>query len=100
MSALDRRADRLAQVHAQVQYHGQRLELYRRLYGSRPCDRLAELERAYVSARERLADAGDAGRRRAVAGERRGASPADVSEPLAGGEEDRQAVVRPSRPGS
>jgi len=59
MSALDRRADRLAQVHAQVQYHRQRLELYQRLYGSRPCDRLAELERAYASARERLADAAE-----------------------------------------
>jgi hypothetical protein len=57
MSALERRADRSAQVHAQVQYHGQRLELYQRLYGSRPCARLAELEHAYASARERLADA-------------------------------------------
>ena len=55
MSALDRRADRLAQVRAQVQYHGQRLELYRRLYGSRPCARLGELEHAYALARERLA---------------------------------------------
>jgi hypothetical protein len=59
MSALDRRADRLAQVHAQVQYHGQRLELYQRLYGSRPCARLEELEHAYASARERLADAAE-----------------------------------------
>jgi hypothetical protein len=57
MSTLDRRADRLAQVHAQVQYHGQRLELYQRLYGPRPCARLAELEHAYACARERLADA-------------------------------------------
>ena len=57
MSALDRRADRSAQVLAQLQYHGQRLELYQRLYGSRPCARLAELEHAYASARARLADA-------------------------------------------
>jgi hypothetical protein len=59
MSALDRRADRSAQVQAQVQYHGLRLAMYQRLYGSRPCARLEELERAYASARERLADAGE-----------------------------------------
>ena len=46
MSGLDRRADRLAQVQAQDDYHGQRLELYQRLHGSRPCNRLAELEHA------------------------------------------------------
>jgi hypothetical protein len=56
MSSLDRRADRSAQVHAQVQYHSLRLELYERLYGSRPCARREELERAYASARERLAE--------------------------------------------
>ena len=56
MSSLDR-ADRMAQVHAQVQYHGQRLELYQRLYGSRPCARLSELEHAYALARERMAGA-------------------------------------------
>lgn len=59
MSSLDRRADRMAQVNAQVQYHGQRLELYQRLYGSRPCARLSELEHAYARARERLAGATD-----------------------------------------
>ena len=59
MSSLDR-ADRMAQVHAQVQYHGQRLELYQRLYGSRPCARLSELEHAYALARERLGVATDA----------------------------------------
>ena len=59
MSSLDR-ADRQAQVHAQVQYHGQRLELYQRLYGSRPCARLSELEHAYALARERMAGASDA----------------------------------------
>jgi hypothetical protein len=59
MSAIDGRADRSDQVRAQVQYHGQRLALYQRLYGSRPCNRLSELERAYATARERLADASD-----------------------------------------
>jgi hypothetical protein len=59
MSSLDRRADRMAQVNAQVQYHGQRLELYQRLYGSRPCARLSELEHAYALARERLAGANE-----------------------------------------
>lgn len=57
MSELDRRADRLAQVQAQVDYHGHRLELYQRKHGSRPCNRLAELEHAYTTARERLARA-------------------------------------------
>jgi hypothetical protein len=57
MAALHRRADRLAQVRAQVEYHGQRLELYQRLHGSGPSARLAELEHAYASARERLAGA-------------------------------------------
>jgi hypothetical protein len=57
MAALDNRADRLAQVRAQVAYHGQRLDLYRRLHGSSPSARLTELEHAYSSARERLAGA-------------------------------------------
>ena len=57
MAALDNRADRLAQVRAQVAYHGQRLDLYRRLHGSSPSARLTELEHAYTSARERLAGA-------------------------------------------
>jgi hypothetical protein len=57
MAALDNRADRLAQVRAQVAYHGQRLDLYRRLHGSSPSARLAELEHAYTSARERLVGA-------------------------------------------
>jgi hypothetical protein len=56
MPGVDKRADRLAQVRAQVEYHGQRLVLYQRLHGSRRCDRLSELEHAYSSARERLAD--------------------------------------------
>jgi hypothetical protein len=60
MSELDRRADRLAQVQAQVDYHGQRLRLYQRLHGSRPSTRLAELEDAYTAARRRLAGARDA----------------------------------------
>jgi hypothetical protein len=54
MSSLDKRADRAAQVRAQVDYHQQRLVLYRRLHGVRPCARLAELEDAYRNARDRL----------------------------------------------
>jgi hypothetical protein len=57
MSPLDKRADRLTQVRAQVDYHRQRLVLYQRLHGSGPSARLAELEHAYVSARHRLAGA-------------------------------------------
>jgi hypothetical protein len=55
VSTVDDRADRMAQVRAQVAYHGQRLVLYQRLHGSRPSTRLSELEHAYVAARERLA---------------------------------------------
>jgi hypothetical protein len=55
MSTVDNRADRMAQVQAQLAYHGQRLDLHRRLHGSRPCARLAELEHAYDAARTRLA---------------------------------------------
>ena len=55
MSAPDGRADRLAQVRAQVAYHRQRLELHQRLHGSSSPSRLAELEHAYARARERLA---------------------------------------------
>jgi hypothetical protein len=57
MSSLDKRADRLTQVRAQVDYHRRRLVLYQRLHGSGPCARLAELEHAYASARDRLAGA-------------------------------------------
>jgi|KBSSwiStaDraftv2_1062776.scaffolds.fasta_scaffold481402_2 hypothetical protein len=60
MSSPAKRADRLAQVRAQVDYHHQRLALYQRLHGSRPSARLSELELAYLSARERLAGASDA----------------------------------------
>jgi hypothetical protein len=49
------RADRLAQVRSQVNYHGERLALYRRLHGSAPSARLQDLEQAYLSARDRLA---------------------------------------------
>jgi hypothetical protein len=56
MSTVDHRADRMAQVRAQVAYHGQRLALHQRLHGSRPSARLADLEHAYDAARERLAD--------------------------------------------
>jgi len=59
MSSLEKRADRLAQVTAQVGYHRQRLVLYQRLHGNRPCIRLAELEHAYRGARDRLAGATD-----------------------------------------
>ena len=34
MAGLENRADRLAQIRAQVAYHGQRLALYQRLHGS------------------------------------------------------------------
>jgi hypothetical protein len=57
MTSLDKRADRLAQVTAQVDYHRQRLVLYQRLHGSGPSARLSELEQAYLRARDRLADA-------------------------------------------
>jgi hypothetical protein len=57
MSSPGKRADRLTQVRAQVDYHHQRLVLHQRLYGSRPSARLAELEHAYLSARDRLAGA-------------------------------------------
>ena len=60
MTAFDNRADRLAQVRAQVAYHGQRLDLYRRLHGSSPSARLTELEHAYTTARERMAGASPA----------------------------------------
>jgi hypothetical protein len=54
MPPVDKRADRLAQVTAQVDYHRQRLVLYQRLHGSQPSARLAELEHAYRIARDRL----------------------------------------------
>jgi hypothetical protein len=60
MSTVDNRADRMAQVRAQVAYHGQRLVLHQRLHGSRPSARLEELEHAYNVARERLAGESDA----------------------------------------
>lgn len=50
------RADRAAQIQSQVTYHGQRLELYRRLHGAKPSERLRTLESAYIGAQERLAD--------------------------------------------
>jgi len=55
MSPLEKRADRMAQVQAQVDYHGNRLAVYRRMHGSRPTARLSELEGAYLAARDRLA---------------------------------------------
>jgi hypothetical protein len=54
MPQTDRRADRLTQVTAQVDYHRQRLVLFRRLHGSGPSARLFELEQAYRSAQDRL----------------------------------------------
>jgi hypothetical protein len=59
MSSPAKRADRLTQVRAQVDYHHQRLVLYQRLHGSRPSARLAELEHACLGARDRLAGASD-----------------------------------------
>jgi hypothetical protein len=58
MATPDKRADRLAQVRAQVDYHQRRLVLYQRLHGSRPTARLDELEHAYRAARQRMAAAG------------------------------------------
>ena len=55
MSPLEKRADRLAQLRAQLDYHRQRLVLHQRLHGSRPSMRLTELEHAYTSARDRFA---------------------------------------------
>ena len=55
MASLDKRADRLAQVRSQVNYHAHRLTRYRELHGSRPCDRLSQLELAYRTACDRLA---------------------------------------------
>ena len=99
MSALDRRADRLAQVRAQVDSHGQRLELYPRLHGSRPSARRAELEHAYASACERLAGATEAQPKRGTSApwrrERRGGRMAGVNDAFAIDEEDRRALVRP-----
>lgn len=57
MSPMQKRADRLAQIRAQVNYHGSRLVAYRRVHGTRPCQRLTDLEQAYVAARGRLAGA-------------------------------------------
>jgi hypothetical protein len=57
MSPLDKRADRLAQLRAQLDYHRQRLILHQRLHGSGPSARRAELEHAYLSARDRFAGA-------------------------------------------
>jgi hypothetical protein len=61
MSSPAKRADRLTQVRAQVDYHHQRLVLHQRLHGSRPSARLAELEHAYLTARDRLAGASSDG---------------------------------------
>jgi hypothetical protein len=49
------RADRLAQVESQLNYHGQRLALYERLHGSKPCQRLTQLQEAVAGAENRLA---------------------------------------------
>jgi hypothetical protein len=49
------RADRLTQVESQVSYHRQRLALYERLHGSKPCQRLTQLQEAFVGAQDRLA---------------------------------------------
>jgi hypothetical protein len=54
MSEISRRADRLAQITSQVDYHRRRLVLHQRLHGSHPSARLAELEHAYQAAQDRL----------------------------------------------
>jgi hypothetical protein len=59
--SIDGRADRVAQLESQVNYHRLRLGLYRRLHGSRPSGRLQELEKAYVTAQTRLGSAAEDG---------------------------------------
>jgi hypothetical protein len=58
VSSPQKRADRLDQVRTQVDYHRQRLVLYQRLHGSHPSARLAELEKAYLTAQKRMARVG------------------------------------------
>ena len=55
MSA-DGRSSRLAQVESQVNYHRQRLELYVKLHGDKPCQRLTQLQEAVRGAKDRLAE--------------------------------------------
>jgi hypothetical protein len=50
------RADRLAQVTAQLEYHRQRLALHERLHGGSPSARLSELQHAYQRAQALVAD--------------------------------------------
>ena len=54
VSSPQKRADRIAQVRTQVDYHRQRLALHQRLHGSHPSARLAELEKAYATAQKRM----------------------------------------------
>lgn len=96
MSAVENRADRMAQVRAQVTYHHQRLVLHQRLHGSSPSTRLADLEHAYSSARERLAVATEDTRTAARSRDRSASGTAyDPTKPLTVDEEKRRAPVRP-----
>ena len=52
----DGRSSRLAQVESQVNYHRQRLELYLKLHGDKPCQRLTQLNEAVSGAQDRLAE--------------------------------------------
>lgn len=49
------RSSRQAQVESQVNYHRQRLALYVKLHGDKPCQKLTQLEEAVSGAQQRLA---------------------------------------------
>ncbi|MDP2712387.1 MAG: hypothetical protein Q8O56_14330 [Solirubrobacteraceae bacterium] len=49
------RSSRQAQVESQVNYHRQRLALYVKLHGDKPCQKLTQLEEAVSGAQKRLA---------------------------------------------
>jgi hypothetical protein len=57
MAPPDKRADRLTQLSAQLEYHRQRLALHERLHGAAPSARLSELQHAYQRAQALAADA-------------------------------------------
>jgi hypothetical protein len=59
VSSPEKRADRPSQIRGQLDYHARRLALYQRLHGSRPSSRLTELEKAYHTAQQRMAGAGE-----------------------------------------
>jgi hypothetical protein len=56
MAPPSKRADRVTQVTAQLEYHRQRLALHQRLHGAGPSARLGEPEHAYRRAQALAAD--------------------------------------------